>query len=209
MKIVVKDWVSLSKYRKFVDDFEKNLYLKYFPNENEREPFNLILERIWNDEWPTTKMVLHVEDDKVIAGCISDYYTECKTIEPIYLVVDEEHRNKGIAKEMLEDVFRGNDIVDMYVEVDNPERVEGTDSAIDPKTRIEIYRKLGFELLDLDYVQPPLDKGMDYERNLLLMYRTKKPPLKRERLVKFITSFYKGLNSLGTSEYFKLIDSIK
>ena len=209
MKVVVNDWISLSKYRKFVDDFEKNLYIKYFPNENEREPFDAILERIWNDGWPNTKIVLYVEDDHVIAGCISDYYPECKSIEPIYLVVDEEHRNQGIAKEMLEDVFRGNNIVDMYVEVENPDKVNSTDSAIDPKTRIEIYKKLGFNVLDIDYVQPPLGEGMDYERNLLLMYRTKTKPFNKKRLAKFLMYFYMGLNSYGTPEYFKLIDSIK
>ena len=164
---------------------------------------------MWNEEWPYTQITLIVEDNKVIAGCISDFYPECETIEPIYLVVDEKFRNRGLAKKLLDELFNITGVIDMYVEVDNPERVNENNSAIDPETRINIYRKLGFELLDFEYVQPPLGEGLDFERNLLLMYKSKNHSLPKERLISFMTSFYKGLNSLDTPEYFKLIKGIQ
>ena len=206
--VAVNDWTGLLKYRKFVNDFEENLYLKYFPNENEREPFKNIKDRIWNQKYPESEILLCVEDDVVVAGCVSDYYPGSKAVEPIYLVVDDTHRNSGIARMLLDTIYKRSGVVDMYVEVDNPELVSESGSSINPKTRIDIYRKLGFTLLDIEYVQPPLAEGMDFERNLLLMCKTKRKPLSRDRVKKFLTDFYRGLDCVGSDEYRKLMDNI-
>lgn len=209
MKVIINDWHTIVRNYKYLYEFEKRLYLKYFPNQNEREPFKKIIDRIWNDEYPKTDIILFIDEDKVIAGCVSDYYPNCKTIEPIYLVVDEEYRNQGLARRLLDTIFSRKDIDDMFVEVDNPELVEIGESSIDPKTRIEIYKKLGFDIVDINYVQPPLDEGMDFERTLLLMNRTKKPPLTNKRLRKFLTEFYEGLDSIDTDEYRELMKSLE
>ncbi len=193
--IVVNDLESYIEYEDYVVQFERELYLPSFPNENEREPFNLIIERIKQRVIPYTDIILEIEDDKVIAGCISDYYPSCKSIEPIYLVVREEYRKQGYAGKLLNEAFKLYDnISDMYVEVDNPKFVSSNDSAINPDTRIKIYEKLGFKMLDFNYVQPPLDEGLDYEYNLRLMHKSKDNKITKERLIDFLENFYEGLN---------------
>jgi ribosomal protein S18 acetylase RimI-like enzyme len=149
-----------------------------------------------------------VEDDVVVAGCVSDYYPDSKAVEPIYLVVDDTHRNSGIARMLLDTIYKRSGVVDMYVEVDNPELVSESGSSINPKTRVDIYRKLGFTPLDIKYVQPPLDDGMDFEHNLILMYKTKRKPLTKNRIKNFLTSFYKCLGSVDTDEYRELMNDI-
>ena len=208
MKVIINDWHTIARNLNYLDEFEHRLYLKYFPNKNEREPFKKILDRIWNDEYPKTDIILYIDEGKVVAGCVSDFYSKCKAIEPIYLVVDEEYRNQGLARMLLDTQFNRKDVEDMYVEVDNPEMVEVGESSIDPKTRIAIYKKLGFDMVDIKYVQPPLDEGMDFERSLLLMCRTKNPPLSKKRLKTFLTEFYEGLNSVDTDEYRELVKSL-
>ena len=206
--VSVKDPRSIVRNYKYLKEFEKELYIKYFPKENEREPLKNIIDRIWNNSYPKSDILLLVENDKVIAGCISDFYAKCKSIEPIYLVVDEEHRNKGLARDMIEIVFSRDGVDDMYVEADNPELVELSETSIDPKLRLNIYNKLGFDVLDINYVQPPLDKGMDFEKGLVLMCKTKNPPITKGRIKTFLTEFYDSLGCLDTDEYRELIKDL-
>lgn len=209
MIVRINDKISMEENRDYLYNFESLLYLKYFPNQNEREPFKNIIDRISNGRQPKTDIILFVDNGCVIGGCINDFYPACGSIETIYLVVDERYRNRGIAKMLLDETYDRDDVVDMYVEVDNPELIGDSESSIDPKTRIEIYNKLGFRSIDVEYVQPPLDDGMEFEKNLILMCKTKKQPLTKERIKAFITEFYRCLGYLDSDEYHKLILSIE
>ena len=202
--VKVTDKASYKEYRKYVEEFEKELFLPSFPNENEREPFENIVKRITTKSYPQTSILLNIEDGKVLAGCVSDYYPECNAVEPIYLVVREEHRNKGIAREIL-DILAGG-AKHIFLEVDNPERVSGEDSAMDPTVRLEIYKKMGFEVVPIHYVQPPLSKGLDYERNLVLMHRGNS--LNKADLQTFLYYFYKGLHAEDSDELLKMLEEI-
>ena len=86
----------------------------------------------------------------------------------------------------------------MYVEVDDPDVVVPENTTIDPRTRIEIYKKMDFSLLHLKYVQPPLEEGLPYAYGMQLMYRSKDPSEMRCRLKIFLTEFYQGLNCPDT-----------
>lgn len=197
-------------YKSYVEKFRDNLYLPSFPDPNEREPFEYITSRIQLGDswWPRTDMLLYLDGEVVASGCITDYYPECRSIEAIYVVTDEKYRGQGLAKGLLQETFNlYPEALDLYLEADNPKFVPSKSSAIDPSLRIEIYQKLGFELLDFNYVQPPLAEGLDYTRNLILMCMSKEP-LSQERLVAFLDSFYRGLDCHNSLEFDKMIKSI-
>lgn len=197
-------------YKSYIEKFRDNLYLPSFPDPNEREPFEYITSRIQLGDswWPRTDMLLYLDGDEIASGCITDYYPECKSIEAIYIVTDPQYRGQGLAKGLLKETFNlYPEAIDLYLEADNPSLVPPGSSAIDPELRIRIYQKLGFELLDFNYVQPPLAEGLDYTRNLMLMCMSRKP-LTKERLVTFLDSFYRGLDCFNSPEYDKMVESI-
>lgn len=210
MKIVsIRNKETFKEYKNYIEQFRDLLYLPSFPP-NEREPFEIIEARIKKGEdwWPRTDMILCIEGDDVASGCISDYYPECQSIEAIYLVTNEKYRGKGLAKVLLSETFNlYPEALDIYLEADNPSLVPSGLSAIDPETRIKIYQKLGFKVININYIQPPLFRGLDYERKLLLMSKSK-IPLTKERLVLFLESFYRGLECEGVKEFYEVVESI-
>ena len=203
---------SYTQYKPWIDKFRDSLYIPNFPDPNEREPFEVIEARLRKGEnwWPRTDMLMYVSGDSVACGCISDYYPECGSIEVIYLVTSPEYREKGLAGRILDEAFDlYPEALDMYVEADNPALVSVDSSPIDPETRLGIYRKLGFSVINIKYIQPPLAPGLDFDRKLLLMGRSKDNGLTRGRLVAFLKSFYKGLDcSESSHEFREMMDSL-
>lgn len=210
MKIVsIRNNETFQEYKNYIEKFRDDLYLPSFPP-NEREPFEIIEARIKKGEnwWPRTDMILCIEGNEVASGCISDYYPECQSIEAIYLVTNEKYRGKGLAKVLLSETFNlYPEALDIYLEADNPALVSPGLSAMNPETRIKIYQKLGFKVININYIQPPLFQGLDYERKLLLMSKSK-IPLTKERLVLFLDSFYRGLECEGSEEFYEVVESI-
>ena len=211
MKIVkINCKEKFQEYEDYIKKFRDELYFPSFPDPNEREPFEVIEERLKKGEnwWPRTDMILCIDGSSVASGIISDYYPECQSIEPIYLVTNEKYRGKGLARILFSELFSlYPETLDMYLESDNPSLVSPEESAIDPETRIKIYEKLGFRKMNITYIQPPLAPGLEYSRNLILMSKSKSP-LTKERLVSFIESFYRGLDVLGSKEFYEVISSI-
>ena len=66
MFILINNRESLIHNITWVNKFEAELYIPNFPNENEREPFENIKQRILNNDYPTTTITLLIEDDKLI-----------------------------------------------------------------------------------------------------------------------------------------------
>lgn len=202
---------SYEKYKDWIRRFRDNLYLVNFPDPNEREPFEVIEARLkkGGEWWPRTDMLMYIDGDSVACGCIADYYPECESIEVIYLVTDKEYREKGLAGKILDETFSlYPEALDMYVEADNPALVPVDFSPINPETRLKIYERLGFSIINIKYIQPPLAPGLDFDRKLLLMCRSKDSGLTKERLEAFLKSFYKGLNASDSKELHEMLDSL-
>ena len=208
MVVLVNNKETYEQWKPLVEQFETELFLPSFPNEDEREPFENIIKRITGDSYPITALQLIINNDIVEAGCVSDYYPECNAIEPIYLVVREECRKRGLARALLESVETlYPKIVHTYLEIDNPKLITSENSAIDPRTRLTIYERLGFRVIPFNYVQPPLKEGGNYERGLLLMHRGNQ--LTSNDLKLFLFHFYRGLkcaDSVVLQEMYKEIE---
>lgn len=194
-------------------DFENTLRVPSFPKENEREPLKNILERVCNPKSrPRSGFLISVdrEDGTICGGAIYDYYPEAGAIEIIYLVVDEKKRKRGIATFLINQCTSlYPDIKDVYVEVDNPSLVDDNMSVINPKTRLAIYNKLGFQAVPISYVQWPLDEGFDYERGLILMRRSADgKALSKQRLIRFLSDFYAFAGFKDDPELLTMINEI-
>lgn len=207
MVLLINDKESYERWKSFVEQFEKELYLPSFPNEDEREPFQNIVSRVVNSTYPLTTIQLIVDGGRVDAGLVSDYYPECNSIEPIYLVVREELRKHGLGRALIESaMYLYPNVKHMFLEVDNPMKVSEGDSIMDPKTRINIYEHLGLRVIPFDYVQPPLKDGGNYEDGLLLMHKGES--LTAADLKLFLFHFYRGLRYEGSDVLQKMFDEI-
>lgn len=204
---------GLARKRDLVLAFEQGLRLPSFPYENEREPLRKILDRVSDPHGrPRSGFLLSTDRQtgEICGGAIYDYYPEAGAVEIIYLVVDEKMRRKGVAAFLINEcvsLFPG--VKDIYVEVDNPERVKEGLTAIDPDTRISIFGKLGFSAVPIRYVQWPLDEGLDYERGLILMRRSADgKAFSKQRLIRFLSDFYAFAGFKDDPELFTMINEI-
>lgn len=205
--ILINDKPSYEAYKPLVEQFERELYLPSFPNEDEREPFENIVSRIVDGAYPYTTLQLIIDGGRVDAGLVSDYYPECYSIEPIYLVVKEERRKHGLGRALIESaMYLYPKVKHMFLEVDNPMKVSDGDSIMDPKTRIDIYEHLGLRVIPFDYVQPPLKDGGNYEDGLLLMHKGES--LTAADLKLFLFHFYRGLRCEGSDVLQKMFEKI-
>ena len=209
-KILICDQETYEIHRSVIDQFFTELYIPAFPNDEEREPVENIVSRIRNRLKPITELILLMDGDTVAAGCIADLYPGAKTIHVIYLVVRESYRRRGLAKQLLNSWFSLHpELLDMYVEVDDPDVVVPENTTIDPRTRIEIYKKMDFSLLPLKYVQPPLEEGLPYAYGMQLMYRSVDPEKMKSRLKTFLVEFYDGLGCLESDpELIKMLNQV-
>lgn len=184
--IFIHDERSYRANESLCGEFFDELYLPAFPNENEREPVENIVGRICGRKLPLTEMPLVTDGGRVAAGCVTDHFPDAAAIHVIYLVVRSEYRRMGLARLLLDDWFRRHpEETDMYLEADDPAKTAPADTSFDPATRLGIYARLGFGILSLQYVQPPLEEGLDYERNLLLLYRSTDRAGMKERMKGF------------------------
>ena len=149
MRIYIENNDDCEKFAWQLIEFENELFIPSFPNEDEREPFENIVFRIKNDSFPKTKIILEATDSNVIGGVVTDYLTDY-IAQPIYLVVRKEYRRHGIGRSLFEESVE--DCKYVFVEVDNPETVKASDSAIDPRIRKEMYERWGFRQVPINYV---------------------------------------------------------
>ena len=205
--ILIQDKKDLLEYEKQLEDFEIS-YIEAFPDLNEREELldiykRLTLEEESNDLPVKSFIILHPFEERFGGGLIVDYYTNSKIIHLIYLVVNHEIRQLGIAKKILkEDLPAAIEILETRLKINfnaivfesnNP--ILTTIDNFDTELRLSIFKKLGAKLIPIDYIQPPLDRGKKNVNNLflLLLQQNEKDALTKTILVDFLIELYQGL----------------
>lgn len=185
--VSIKDKYGVEEHSLLLSEFEE-IYNSSFP-ENEREPFQNIIERIYCNNKPITSIKLVTYDNKCIGGIVMDYYPECNVIEPIYFVVMKNYRNHGIGKKLFNSVVNEYENINHLIfEVDDPQKVKTEESAMDPTQRLNMYLKWGFNIIPINYIQPPLSEDKDWENNLLLLHKGE--ILTKDELKSFLKYFY-------------------
>ncbi len=113
--------VSLIGNQEYINQF-RDLYESAFPDPDEREDFERILDRvkgIRSIHDPNTFLILNIVNNRVVAGQIADWYQESKCIHLTYLVVEPEYRQHGIARRILKE-----EIPKMIKEIKKQNKVE-------------------------------------------------------------------------------------
>lgn len=158
-------------HMKLFEAFYYEVYVDGFPDESERESMENIIKQAGYigdcDEAKYHCIVARV--DKVpVGGIIGDYFVKsnCSAIE--FLVVTKKYRKCQIGKQLFdfmigrfyEDALSyGKKSMDYcFFETENPWKLQPTDKAMGIN-RLNILAKLTTGIVEINYIQPPLEKG--------------------------------------------------
>jgi|GEM_PF-3724461 len=177
------------------------MYISAFPIIDEREDFDLILQRIETKTFQDdAKTFLLLE---VNGGMVVEYYPSAKSLLITYIFVDETHRHKGIGAELL---IKGLQNVKskiaenlnkpcfakVFLEVHSPEKTN--EDSIIAALRYEFFKKNGAKKIDIPYVQPSLGEGKNRVKDLdFLTIPNNGESLQKNQIYSFLYSFYKEL----------------
>lgn len=191
-------------------DFGEWIFVKAFPDENEREDLEeQILPRIRREisAEPYSFCTLVKDGSKVIGGMVSDWYPSCNSLELIYIAIDESSRRAGLGKTLLNESYsgirslveaEGGQIDHLLLEVDIPFDAQGD---MNPVSRLKFWHKMGAKRIPFKYTQPPLSADKAEACNLMLLTIPSMSPgisadcIKLESLKAFLNAFYKGLRA--------------
>ena len=192
------------KIRKF-----KQLYYDAFPDDNEREDFDIISKRIQEKTFQEDSKTFLILDG--ISGLIAEYYPSCRCLLYTYIVVNDSDRGKGIARKMmtnqgLNGILKiiksetGHDILAIFFESNNPSMTHY--DSFDSVERLLIFKRLGAKFIDIPYVQPSLGTGKSKVNNLLLFTLPidNHDIVETEIIISFLRSFYKELGIFNPDE---------
>ncbi len=165
--------------------YYETLHVPEFPDPNERESFDNLEKYLeGKDEGWYGKnnyhIVLMMDGDVVAGGTIFDYYEEVNAGFGEFITINRNYRKKSLFKKLFdkrveilnEDARRNghhSGIDWLVVEMNKPEETEV--DAFNPNQRLKIWEKLGFKIVDMNYIQPALEEGKDPVTNLYLVTR--------------------------------------
>lgn len=174
-----RDGMSLLK------KYYETLHVQEFPDPNERESFDNLEKYLRGKDtgWygkNNYHIVLMMDGDEVAGGTIFDYYEEVNAGFGEFITINRKYRKRGLFKKLFdkrieilnEDARRNghhSGIDWLVVEMNKPEETEI--DAFNPDQRLKIWDKLGFRIVDLNYIQPALEEGKEPVTNLYLVTR--------------------------------------
>jgi len=210
----IYDKVTYNKFKKDIETFEI-LYNNNFTDQNEKEDFKGIISRIINNDTSSTFRTF-ICIDRSSSGVVLEYYVRSNCLLITYIAVSEPNRRKGLAKQLIESGLKltsqyinsvyGKKTDAVFFEANNP--ISTVSDSFDPNLRLEIFRKSGCKWIDIEYVQPPLDKQKHKVFNLLLfcypINHESGTKLKKTTIISFLEDFYYALNiQSNTDDYYK------
>ena len=164
-----------------------DIYEPAFPIEDERDPLDKIESRLRNPVNGVKRVILLAgknlkdpdpEKAELAAIGIAYYYSSTGAGLLAYNAVSPDLQGGGFGKMMVQGRIKGllelaaeggQELQSVIIEVNNPAVVRPEDDSMDPAKRIALFEKWGAKQIPVDYVQPPLGKGLEKSRNSLLM----------------------------------------
>lgn len=167
------DLTGASADRARFDRFIRELYIPGFPDADERESPENMLEylRLRAAGWYGANnyhILLLTEDDRPVAAAVSDYLAIPNTGVIEFLIVADDCRGKGYGRRLFratEDLLHADarrqqhdGLAALVIELNDPFRVAPPNDNYDPFERARIWAKWGFGRLHFPYVQPALSE---------------------------------------------------
>lgn len=155
------------------------IYIPAFPDKNERESLNHI-HSMMNGEKPGVRVIVNLAGhnltsdagDRVMKGIALAYHFSPANVGLLaYNAVSPHSKGEGIGKilvhtriEFLKQISAQNRsrLRAVFVECHDPAKVSIQNDCMDPAARIKIFTAWGAREVLKDYVQPPLDKDLEY-----------------------------------------------
>lgn len=106
----------------------------------------------------------------LLAAAVTERLTPDATLL-VYLAALPASRGSGVGSALLtrvRDAAAGSGDL-LLAEVERPDRHEGSPEHGDPTARLRFYERAGARVLDLPYVQPPIEPGGEIVRGMLLL----------------------------------------
>jgi GNAT superfamily N-acetyltransferase len=165
----------------------RELFLPNFPDPDEGEDPSIWAPLLWGEPDPS-QPVLHA----LVAGrdlaspsgrdlrglLLCEFYRRSSCGLLSYIAIVPTFRGRGLARWLLEravetlraDARSGDQrLRAVFGEVHDPARVDPSQDAFDPTSRLEVMEKLGARLVPISYVQPELRPGLLRSDRLLLV----------------------------------------
>lgn len=199
------DTVSDDDFADLLGQFENDVYIPSFPNADEREELSDIVGRIRTPKSnePSSYCVLAINDGRVVAGLVADWYKDCGFLEIIYIAVGRQYRKNHIGSELLDagiklitDSLQPQAVKYVVLEVEKPTAPAADIEAVN---RLVVWDRWGARRIPIPYFQPPLSPDKNVVDNLMLMVLPKYSSLadgmvETDPLRHFLKDFYRGLN---------------
>lgn len=191
----------------------RKLYESGFPDPNEREEFETILNRVSGSKSttePHSVLIITTSDEnsnEVTGGQIADWYEKSRCIHLTYIIIAENQRKKGIARTLI-----GNGIPmlikkirrEHHIEINNvffesniPWKTKKENDNFDPEQRLATFSHLGAKWIDIPYVQPALDPRKEKADNMFLLsfpqFNLHGSELECKEISGFLDELYQGL----------------
>lgn len=143
----------------------------------------------------TSHMILCMKKEKILGCALSDYMHESKTAFLSYMLVREKYRRCGVGSVLLKECIKAtcktedNLPTPLFIEINKV----GADSRdpMDQLARQIFWTKLGVKALDINYVQPPLEKNGECYTGCVLAVISG-IPVTTEKLISFLKDMWKS-----------------
>ncbi len=173
------------------------LYQMLFPVEDERETVDNLKKYLTNINSSVehfSYFIIYAEENNYPIGIlIGDYFKDSHTRIIEYVGVAPEWRKKGIAKKLIDKFFslcpedEKGKINGTFIEVEDP-----LDERNKKESSTPFWDLLGYEVVQLRYICPPLSEGKKPATNLILMYKSELgETLEPLALMSFLESYFK------------------
>lgn len=195
---------SYDAHRSAVDLFQP-IYLEAFPDDDEREDWLDIEERICNPYSVPRTFLFFDKVQQPCGGIIADYYPSIGVVHLIYIAVRREERGRGIAKKLIKDILPvalrqlqslyAFEIKAIFFESNIPWLTQK--DAINPVSRLQIFEHFGAKAIPIAYTQPALVATKKPVDNLFLLAfpveNMSFVTIEKKLITDFLSALYKGL----------------
>lgn len=183
-----------------------------FPDPDEREPRENILERVaTNSTRPHTHLLAYRTEGEVRGGLIAEFYPKSRCVLLTYIFVHPDFRGQGVASKFIKtDKKRGvpgllrhiekrfkTRVQAVLFESNNPMKTEEANDSMPPADRLARFYKLGGKRFPFEYRQPPLGDNLGEVDNLFLCsfpaLTGHSFVMPRQMLVEFLAEFQESL----------------
>ena len=193
--------------------FYRRLFRPAFPICEERESVKTWRALLWGhcDACELHCLVAGYDVDdprrrRIVAGLLFEYYpiSDCGLLT--YLVTHPTFRRRGLATMLFQRGIRNLKAIAarrrrrlhaVFLEIKDPRKRARASDVMDPWTRLAFFERRGARILDLPYVQPPLEPGQGSARALLLLVAWPRYANRRaapaRHLCRFLREFYRAL----------------